>query len=308
MHRNTIVSLCCLLAVGTLLGLSTVLTELADREAVAPEAFQAWSLLAAGAALTARAWRARLLPTASSHVARYLLIAALVSLAVPNLLLFSAVPRIGAPLVAVAFATPPLWTYLGALALGMERFSAMRAAAVAVSLSGAVLLAALSFGAPDVPIGWLLAALAAPVLLAVGNLYRTADWPPGADGGGLAAGMVAGGGLLVLLICAVVPGLALAVPLEPAALALVAVQAGVFAVLYALFFTLQRLGGPVYLSLVGSVAAVVGSGVAIGLLSVPAPPGLLPGAGLVLLGVAGLTFAGARPAPARASVTSQGTR
>ena len=292
---DRLVPLLCLLAVGALLGLSTDLAELADRADVPSTGYLGWSLTAAGLALTARArWTGRL-PSPSAHVVRYWFVAALVSLTVPNLLLFAAVPEIGAPLVAVAFATPPLWTYVAAVVLRMERFSVGRAAGVTVALAGALLLSVLALRQPDAPVGWLLAAFSAPVLLAVGNIYRTRDWPPGAPGAGLAAGTVLLGGVLLLVVGAAAPPLSLGVPLEAAALGLVAVQALVFALLYALFFVLQQRGGPVYLSLVGSVAAVVGSAVAIALLGEPAPDGLLPGTALVLVGVALLTAA----APAR---------
>lgn len=290
------VPLACLVVVGALLGVSTDLAALAAREGVSATAFLAWSLTAAGTVLVAAAAVRHELPRRGAHVARYLVIAAAVSLVLPNLVLFAAVPQVGAAFVAVAIASPPLWTYLGALGLRMERLQPLRAGGVAVALAGSVLLAVLQLGRPDVPVGWVVATLAAPVLLAVGNLYRSLDWPSGATPAGLAAGMVATAGAVLLLAGAAVPGLSLAVPATSAALGLVGAQAAVFAVLYRLFFVLQDRGGPVYLSLVGCVAAVVGAGVAVSLLGEAAPPGLLPGGALVLAGVALLTAGAARKA------------
>lgn len=293
-RRDWTVPLILLLLVGALLGVSTDLAALAAREGVAATALLAWSLTAAGVVLVVAAAVRQELPARDGHVARYLVIAALVSLVLPNLVLFSAVPEVGAAFVAVAIASPPLWTYLGALGLRQERLALLRAGGVAVALAGSVLLAVLQLGQPDVPVGWVIATLAAPVLLAIGNLYRSMDWPAHATPAGLAAGMVATSGAILVLVGLAVPGLSLAVPATGEAIGLIGAQAAVFAVLYRLFFMLQDRGGPVYLSLVGSVAAVVGAGVAVWLLGEAAPPGLLPGGALVLAGVALLTAGGTR--------------
>ena len=306
-----VIPLVCLLVVGSLLGLSTSLAALAYREGISATALLAWSLSGAGVVLGLSAVRRHQGVGRGAKSIRYLVIAAAVSLVIPNLVLFAAVPQVGAAFVAVAIASPPLWTYLGALGLRLERLQFLRAAGVSVALAGSVLLAVLQLNEPDVDAGWVVATLAAPVLLAVGNVYRSIDWPDGATPAGLAAGMVITSALGLAVIGALVPGLSLAVPANGPSISIVIAQAAVFTGLYRLFFVLQDRGGPVYLSLVGSVAAVVGAGVAVWLLGEAAPPGLLPGGALVLAGVALLTAGAARSptteAPARPPAASRST-
>lgn len=275
-----------LIATGALLGLSTNLAKLAAAEGIPATPFLILS--GGGAALVlavlaaARGHRVPLTPRALE----YFLVAGLVSFAAPNLILFSAVPHVGAGFAALTIAFPPLLTYLGALALGMERFQARRAAGVALALAGAVLLAWAKFETPDAAPGWILATLCAPVLLAAGNLYRTLRWPPGVPPDVLAPGMLAASTLLV--VAAALPAGLPVLPVQPTATALgwVALQVAAFALQYLLYFDLQRRGGPVVLSLLGSVAALVGLPIAILALGEPVPGLLAPAALLIAAGIA----------------------
>ena len=96
------------------------------------------------------------------------------------------------------------------------------------------------------------------------------------------------------------PGFSLAVPpgqWQP--LALLALQAVVYAGMFLLLFMLQKTGGPVLLSLLGAVGAVVGVPVAVFLQGEAPPGGLWLGAGLIAIGVALVSFGrhSARPPP-----------
>jgi drug/metabolite transporter (DMT)-like permease len=297
-QRSRLVAPAILLVAGGLLGVSATLAKLASGAGLGPLPFLAWSCAGAAAVLTAIAAARGRLPPLGRRTAEYFLVAALVGVALPNLLFAAAVPHVGAGFVSLAVAFPPLMTYLGALALRMERFSPVRAAGVALALAGAGLIAALKTGAPGGPVLWVAATLAGPVLLAVGNLYRTLRWPPGVAADALAPGMMAAAAGM-LLLAGLAPGASLAVPAGDAAPALIAAQAAVFSVQYLLYFELQRRGGPVYLSLMGSVGAVVGVPLAVLLLGEAAPAGLGAGALMIAGGIAAVTLGAARAAPAR---------
>jgi drug/metabolite transporter (DMT)-like permease len=287
-----VVPLVCLLGAGSLLGVSTTLAKLAPRFGLAPLPFVAWSVTGAAIALLAinAARHIRLRKDRSSI--RYAMMAGFVTIVAPHLLVFAAVPHAGAAFVSLAIAFPPLFTYLGALAMRMERFDRMRAAGVILALAGAAWLAVLKLAAPDAPVGWTLAALCIPLILATGNIYRTLHWPRGARPDELAAPMMAMAAAMMLAGGALIPGLSLAVPLDrPEPLALIAGQATVFAVQYLLHFVLQQRGGPVYLSLLGSVGAVVGVPLAVLLLGEQVPRGLAPSAVLIAGGITLLTLA-----------------
>lgn len=284
-----------LVSTGALIALSTTWAKLAPDQGIAPLPFLTWALLGA-ATLLAVLQRARgRLPRLDRRTLEYFLVAGLVSLAAPNLLLFAAIAHVGAAFVVLALAFPPLFTYLGALALRMERFDAARAVGVLAALGGAALLAVRKLDDPAVDPVWIAATLAAPVILAAGNLYRTARWPTGARPDELAPGMLAGGGLLLAATGLVgsafsdAAWLSLAAPSGRGAWLVTVAQMVTFAATYVLFFMLQHRGGPVVLSLIGSVAAVVGVPLAVVFLGEEVPDGLVVGGLAIALGVALVT-------------------
>ena len=292
--RAWVLPLLCLLATGALIGLSANLAKLAADSGLGPLPFLAWSVAGAAVVLMTLALRAHKPPALTARTGEYFVVAALLGVVVPHLLLFAAVPHVGAGFVALAIAFPPLFTYAGALALRMERFNGWRALGVVLALCGAALLAILKLSAPDAAAVWIAATLFAPLVLAAGNIYRTLRWPEGAKPDELAPGMVAASAL-ILLSAGAIPGFSLAVPFDSAVPALlILAQAAAFSIQFLLFFVLQKHGGPVYLSLLGSVAAVVGVPIAVLLLGEAPPQGLLYGAVLIALGIGFVTRGGAR--------------
>lgn len=281
-----------LVAAGALLGLSTNLAKLAGEWAIPPLAFLAWSLAGATLILFAVAARRQTLPPVTRRTVEYFAVSAFVTVAASNLIFFSAVPEVGASFVALAIAFPPVLTYLGALALRMERFHAVRAVGVAAALAGAAVLALFGLRAPDASGFWIGLTLMGPVLLAVGNLYRTLRWPDGVAPDALAPGMLlAATGML--FAAGALPGFSLAMPLDAHAIGLTVAQAAAFAGQFLMLFALQKAGGPVLLSLLGAVGAVVAVPVAIFLLGEAPPQGLIVAVPLIALGVA-LVAAGNR--------------
>lgn len=82
------------------------------------------------------------------------------------------------------------------------------------------------------------------------------------------------------------------------AVLLIAVQAVAFAVQYRMFFIVQKYGGPVYISLLGSIGAAVGVPVAVFLLGETPPDGLAMSAVLIASGVGLVTYGRSGAAPA----------
>ncbi len=287
-----VVPLLCLLVGGALLGISTNVAKYAGEIGLSPLAFLFWSIAGAATILLVVALLRHELPPLNKRSFEYYFISALVSVAGSNLLLFSAIPHVGAGFVALIISLPPLLTYLGALALGMERFQTVRALGVAAALAGAGVLAARKFAAPDASVFWILIALCGPVLLAIGNLYRTLRWPKGASPNALAPGMLMAA-VILLGATSLLPDFSLTVPMEGfLPLGLITLQAFIFAGQFQLLFLLQKTGGPVLLSLLGSVGAVVGVPVAVFLQGESPPDGLMLGASLIALGVVLVTWGG----------------
>ena len=240
--RGGVRALALLLGAGSLPGVSTNLAKIATGRGTDPLAFLAWSI--AGATLVlllATRLRGERVPLTRRTI-EYFAVAAFVTVATSNLIFFTAVPRVGASFVALAIAFPPVLTYLGALVLRVERFDALRAAGVVAALAGAATLALFQLGAPDASPLWIGLTLIGPVLLAIGNLYRTLRWPPGASAESLAPGMLVGATAMLFAV-GTVPNLSVRLALDAPTLGLTALQAAVFAGQFLMLFALQRAGG-----------------------------------------------------------------
>lgn len=243
---------------GFLLGLSLPLGKIATQ---AGASAALWALVISGGAgvvlaaiVLARGGRIGL----DTRRLRYFAIVAAVSYALPNLVAFSAISHVGAGYVGIMFTLSPVFTLALALLLKQVRPSLLGIAGIAVGFVGAMTVAltrAGGAGGVEADI-WPLVALAIPLFLSVGNVYRTLDWPPGAGPLELAAGSHLTAALL-LLVGLVATG---SFDLEPLSghLMVVAAQVVAAATMFGFFFRLQTVGGPVYLSQIGYVAAAVG--------------------------------------------------
>ena len=297
-----VIALLCLLGAGSLLGVKVNLAKTAGELGLPALAFLTWSIIGATLALLmVSAVRRNSVPL-NWRTLEYYVVAGFVGVAGPSLIFFAAIPHIGASFVALITTSPPLLTYIGALALGLERFQIGRALGVVAALAGSGVLVVKQLSAPGGQPAWLVLVLIAPVMLATGNIYRTLRWPAGMSPSTLAPGMLVAAALM-LLGAGLLPGFSLAVPVgNVKALMLIAVQAFVFAGFYLFLFHLQKAGGPVLLSLLGSVGAVVGVPIAIFLKNEAPPGGLVLSAVLIAAGVALVTLGQARGLTKKSSV------
>jgi drug/metabolite transporter (DMT)-like permease len=205
-------------------------------------------------ALLLRGQRIRL----TAHKLRYFFITAAVSYAVPNLMMFSAIPHLGAGYTGIMFTLSPVITLVFSIVLRVRRPNMLGIAGIAVGFVGAVMVA-VTRGEAGQPADllWVVMGLLIPVSLAAGNIYRTVDWPEGTGPIELAVGShLASAAMLFVGILALFGAGTFAllggVPL------VVVAQAASASAMFAFFFRLQSVGGPVYLSQIGYVAAAVG--------------------------------------------------
>ncbi|WP_372657913.1 EamA/RhaT family transporter [Hydrogenophaga sp.] len=261
--------------------MSLVIAKLAVHAGAAPLSLLTLSMLGAGVVLLGKERWNQPAPVLNRRVLEYGLVAGLL-FALPNAIGFLAVAHVGAGFLSLTFAFPILLTYALALLLGMDRFHPRKALGVALGLSGGCLLALTKVSTADAPFFWVGLSSLSPILIALGNIYRTRRWPIGASPTYLAAIMLLGGGLLLapFSLAWSVSGLAALFP-SPTAWGLLVAQMALFSLLYSLYFLLQHLAGPVYLSQIGSVAAVIGGAIAINMLGETAPEHLLAAAGLI---------------------------
>ncbi len=290
-RRQLFIASVALLGAGALLGVSTNLAKVAHSIGIAPLPFLTWSLAGATFLLTGISMLRSQTPRVNRRSVEYFVVAAFLSVAGSNLIFFNAVKHVGVSFVALTISLPPLLTYVVALMLGMESFCWWRASGVVLALVGTGVLVLGKWTAADTNHFWIAVTLIGPVLLAAGNIYRTRRWPPGASAESLAPGMLLAATVLLVMIAMIMPGWTLGVSTESTyALPLIGAQAVVFAGQFLLLFVLQKAGGPVFLSLMGAVSAVVGVPIAVVLLAEPALPALAPSAALIAAGIVSMVI------------------
>jgi len=209
---------------------------------------------------------------------------------------YLSVHAVGASFVALAMAFPTLLTYLLSLVLRLERPAALRLCGVLLGLAGGIALAVAKGveigGAAGLPV---LMACLMPAVLAAGNVYRSLFWPAGASPLLLAAAMLGCGAVLTIPFAWMREGPAVvSLATDPALRTLTAAAILAFSVQYVAFFRLQRIAGPVYLSQIGSVAALIGSAAAVLLFGETLPMGAVPAGLLIVAGIVLFQRAGRR--------------
>jgi drug/metabolite transporter (DMT)-like permease len=286
-----------LVGCGIFLGATFPLQKTAAQAGVPPASWVLAMTFGASLFLLARAVIAGKRPEMTRAHLTYYGIAALISFVIPNLLVFIAIPKIGAGLTAVMFALSPIMTLLLASIVNRRLPDAAGAAGLGLGLAGAlVIIAFRGEGAPgqSTALGWLALGLLIPAFLACGNIYRSLKWPAGADPLALAAATnLAAAAMLFAAVFAAGEGwdglrLVASVP------ALIGAQVVATAIMLSMFFRLQQVGGPVYLSQIGYVAAAVGLVSGTLVLGERYPPATWAGALVVVAGVALVTWSQAR--------------
>jgi len=274
-----------LIVTGALLGLTLPFGKIATGAGVPPILWPFVISCGAGGVLFLVLLVRRRPIALTPHRLRYFLIAALISYAIPNLLLFSAIPHLGAGYAGIMYTLSPIVTLILSILLGVRRPNALGIAGIVVGFIGAVMVAT-TRGVADRPadIFWVVIGLLMPVCLALGNVYRTYDWPKDTGPIELAAGShLATAAMLLVAV------LGLGQVGSFATLAdvpwLVLLQGASAAAMFAFYFRLQAVGGPVYLSQIGYVAAAIGLGA--GVLFLDEHYRLLTwlGAAIIVLGV-----------------------
>jgi drug/metabolite transporter (DMT)-like permease len=247
-----------LLIVGGLLGLTFPLGKLAAQAGVPPAI---WAAMISGSAAIllglALLVKRRSVPLEIRYL-RYFAVVAVVSYALPNVLMFAAIPHLGSAYTAIMITLSPIFTVTLSLLAHLRPSQRLELVGIAIGFVGTVLVAsARGELGRSVDWIWIAVGILTPFSLALGNVYRTIDMPKGAHALALAVGSNAVAAILLILYAAATGALAhldtlLAVP----GIALLQICAS--AAMIALFFQLQAVGGPVTLSQIGTVSAGVG--------------------------------------------------
>ena len=247
-----------LLLTGGLLGLTLPFAKIAGGAGIPPAVWAFVISAGAGAILLTALLTRGNQPALHARKLRYFAITAAISYAFPSVLMFSAIPHLGAGYTGIMLALSPVITLLLSIVLGVRRPNRLGIAGIAVGFVGA-LVVTLTRGQAGQPasLWWVTIGLLIPLSLAAGNIYRTYDWPRGAGPIELAVGSHLTAALMLFILVAASGEVRSIVDLADVPL-LTAAQVAASTGMFALFFRLQQVGGPVYLSQIGYVSAAVG--------------------------------------------------
>jgi drug/metabolite transporter (DMT)-like permease len=275
-----------LLGTGTLLGLLTPLGKLAFAAGIDPFLWAALISFIPGIALAIAATKENW-GRADLHV--FGAISGVFAYVIPNALLFTAIPHIGSGLAGLMYALSPVFTAALSFAFNIRPPSRGLLVAVALGFVGAVLivLGRNGLAAPKAP-QWLLLSLLVPVSLAIGNVYRTAKWPKDAPPTQVGAASNLLAVIPLLLLSAWNGGLQATTILEHWQLSVGQWFASL--AMLTLFFRLQWVGGPTYLSQIGYVAAALSLAIGTLILGESYPPLVWAGAVFILAGIVSTAF------------------
>jgi drug/metabolite transporter (DMT)-like permease len=271
-----------LIGTGIGLGLLAPLGTLANRAGFNPFLWIGMIMLVPGLLLL---FLARNENWQRSDLLSFGIIAGLFANVIPNSILLTAMPHIGTGLGGLMFALSPVVTAVLSIAFRVRPPNRALMVSVALGFVGAVLIVAgrNSLALPSAPT-WLLIALLMPVSLAIGNVYRTAYWPKDATPlqTGAASNLLSVPPLIALAFWQD-GGIDLAPFLSNWPLSLAQCVASI--IMYLLFFRLQWVGGPTYLSQIGYIAAALGLAVGTFVFHETYPAIVWIGAAFILSGI-----------------------
>lgn len=176
----------------------------------------------------------------------------IVSVALPTLLSFLVVTRVGPAYTATVYSLSPVITMSFAAGFRIERMTARRTLGITIGLVGMLALvqqqvAAISFERT----GWVVAGLLIPASAALGNIIRSAFWPRGASALAFACAMLFTSGIVLSVLAPLFAATDRWRFADPLLVGWLCAFVLVLAASFALNFRLQKLAGPVVFSQIG---------------------------------------------------------
>lgn len=185
------------------------------------------------------------------NIALYLALG-IVSVALPTILSFFVVERIGPAYTATVYSLSPVLTMSFAAGLGIERMTVQRSSGIVIGLLGMLALVQQQLMAIDfAQTAWVIIGLFIPTCAALGNIIRSALWPKGASSLAFACATLFTSSLVMAALSPV-----FATPSqwkfdEPVLAFWLGGFVMVSALSYVLNFRLQGIAGPVVFSQIG---------------------------------------------------------
>lgn len=191
------------------------------------------------------------IPTGPEHLVLYGVLG-IVSFAVPTVLSYFVVERVGPAYTSIVYCLSPLLTMTFAAGIGMERMFLRRFVGIVLGFLGMIALVQQQILQIDIgqPV-WVAIGLAIPVCAATGNIIRSAWWPKDTSALAFSCGASFSSSAIVALMAP-----AFEAPLEwrfadPGILSWVLTMSAMSALSQLMNFRLQQIAGPVVFSQIG---------------------------------------------------------
>lgn len=281
-----------LVAAGFCIGSIFALSKLAVGQGILPAVYVGGAALGSAAVLGLLSLVAGHSLRLDRETAFYSAVAGQITFSIPWAAVVTVVPHLGVGVPAIVQSLAPIVTLAIVYALSIERPSPVRLAGLLVGLIGTLLILFVrndTTASPDATFGWYLASLIAPVVLAAGNVFRTTHWPAGRHPLPLATWtmLFAAAGLALALVAWRLFGQPLDVTAGLAAgWHLILLQSLATGIGYGLFFRLQQVGGPLYVSQMSYMNTAVGVAFAVLLFSEKLSVWIWLALALIVVGVA----------------------
>lgn len=244
------------LGTGALLGLGTPLARQASEDGIAPLTFTLWPTAVAGALLVAMGLMAHGTRGVDRRLARFGLVAGAFGHALPMLAAYWLAARAGAGFASLSFTLTPVLTLAFMALLGRERLRPWRLAAVALGMTGGLLLVGGQVWSLQMDAVFIGVAFLVPALIAATNVYRSLHMPRQAPDAWLSGATLLGSALCLGLIAPLTAPVAAAWPVL-AGVCWLMIQTLALVAGYLCYFALQRRAEPVAFSLIGYVMMIV---------------------------------------------------
>lgn len=246
-----------LVANGFLIALMLALAKTATAQGVPAITYAFWQTLIAGSVLLLCSAKPKAI--FERRLTTYFLISGLTGIAIPNATAFYLVTKLGSGFTGIMYALPPIFTFLIATTMGLEKrnWAKLTGLSVAVLACTWIVLQRHS-EMPQADVLWFALGLLIPAMLSIGNVYRSVAWPGETKPMTLAAGTLLASAASLGLFAQVTGSPLVSNDFGHQFLGVIILQGLLTALTYFCAFELQKRSNPVFYSQLGAVAAVFG--------------------------------------------------
>ncbi len=274
-----------IITIGALVGVSFTLTKFVAIADIAPQLALFWQLLVASLVLFAIGVVTGKRPMLHRKYLIYYLGAGILGISGPALIGYTVLGHVSTGFYSALVTLSPLFTFAITALVEKRMLPTYRLIGILIGLAGISFATRSGFDLSGVAPHWIAIAMASPLLLAMGNVFRSRAYPQGGDPMALATGTL-GLQLLVIGLPVLVSGQIAPGSFGPGPIAAIIGIGLITALSYVLTFEVQRRTDGVGFAQVGYFATLFGIGFGALVFGEPIRPTLLVALAVLFFGLA----------------------